>query len=93
MLDCGRYEIKGRDASLRLNKKEYQLLELFMRNPGRVFSTEHLMRQVWELDTEASLDVVWTYIGFLRKKLKQAGAGVEIRTVRGAGYTLEVPEC
>ena len=51
------------------------------------------MKQVWELDTEAGPDVVWTYMGFLRRKLKQAGADVEIRTVRGAGYALEERKC
>ena len=78
VLDCGRYELAGETDVLRLNKKEYQLMELFMKHPGQVFSTEHLMKQVWELDTEAGPDVVWTYMGFLRRKLKQAGADVEI---------------
>lgn len=39
------------------------------------------------------IDVVWTYIGFVRKKLKSVGADVEIRTVRGAGYALEEQTC
>lgn len=51
------------------------------------------MDKIWGLDSEAEVDVVWTYIGFLRKKLKQAGAEVEIRTIRGAGYSLEDPRC
>ena len=64
VLDCGRYELAGETDVLRLNKKEYQLMELFMKHPGQVFSTEHLMKQVWELDTEAGPDVVWTYMAF-----------------------------
>ena len=43
--------------------------------------------------SEAEMDVVWTYIGFLRRKLKQIGADVEIRTIRGAGYALEEMRC
>ena len=64
-------------------------MELFMRNRGRVFSTEYLMDKVWGLDSEAEIDVVWTYIGFLRKKLRQLDADIEIKTIRGAGYALE----
>ena len=60
-----------------------------MRNRGRVFSSEALMQKVWDLDTESETDVVWTYIGFLRKKLRQLGAQTEIKTIRGAGYALE----
>ena len=92
-LDCGRYELCFGGASVRLNNKEYQLMELFMRRPGRVFSADYLLETVWSLDAEPELDVVWTYIGFLRKKLKQLGADVELRTVRGAGYSLEGAEC
>ena len=64
-----------------------------MKNPGHVFSSEHLMERVWGLDTEAEIDVVWTYIGFLRKKLRSLHAEVEIRTIRGAGYALEECRC
>ena len=51
------------------------------------------MEKVWELDSESDMDVVWTYIGFLRRKLRQLGADVEIKTIRGAGYILERPAC
>ena len=47
------------------------------------------MDMVWGQDSEAGTDVVWTYIGFLRKKLRQVGSRLEIKTIRGAGYTLE----
>ena len=92
-LDCNQYLLKTAFGEVRLNNKEYQLAELFFRHPHQVFSSEHLMERVWGLDSEAEMDVVWTYIGFLRKKLKQIGAGVEIRTIRGAGYALEEMPC
>ena len=47
------------------------------------------MDKIWGQDSEADMNVVWTYIGFVRKKLRQLGSSVEIRTVRGAGYSLE----
>ena len=68
-------------------------MELFMRHPRQVFSTMRLMERVWELNSESDMDVVWTYIGFLRRKLRQLGADVEIKTIRGAGYVLERAEC
>ncbi len=92
-LDCGQYLLKTVFGEVRLNNKEYQLMELFFRHPRQVFSSEHLMEKVWGLDSEADMDVVWTYIGFLRKKLKQIGADTEIRTIRGAGYALEEMRC
>ncbi len=93
MLDCGQYTLASPMGTLRLNNKEYQLMELFMRHPRQVFSCEHLMEKIWGLDAEAEIDVVWTYIGFLRKKLKQLEATAELRTIRGAGYALEETEC
>lgn len=92
-LDCGRYTLSTPNQSVRLNNKEYQLMELFMRRPGQIFSTELLMDRIWEQDAAAELDVVWTYIGFIRKKLKQIDADIEIRTIRGAGYALEETVC
>lgn len=92
-LDCNRFELSTKRESVRLNNKEYQLMELFMRHPRFVFSTEHIMEKIWGQDADVGMDVVWTYIGFLRKKLKQLGASVEIKTVRGAGYSLEEMVC
>ena len=59
----------------------------------QIFSSEHLMEKIWGTDCETEIDVIWTYIGFLRKKLKQIGANVEIRTIRGAGYAMEEKQC
>lgn len=88
-LDCNRYELSCGPETVRLNNKEFQLAELFLQHPHFVFSTNHLMDRIWGQDSEADVNVVWTYIGFVRKKLRQIGSGVEIKTVRGAGYSLE----
>jgi len=90
ILDTNKYEMRVGDRSVSLTNKEYQLMELFILHPGFVFSTEHLMEKIWGLDSESYVDVVWTHIGFVRKKLKSLQADVEIRTIRGAGYSLEV---
>jgi len=90
ILDSNKYEMRAGNKSISLTNKEYQLMELFITHPGFVFSTEHLMEKIWGLDSESYIDVVWTHIGFVRKKLKQLDADVEIKTIRGAGYSLEV---
>lgn len=92
-LDCNRYELSCGAKTVRLNNKEFQLIELFMRNPRLVFSAAHLMDKIWGQDSEADMNVVWTYVGFIRKKLKQIDGDIEIRTVRGAGYSLEEAIC
>ncbi len=92
-LDCNRYEMSCENRTVRLNNKEFQVMELFMRNPRFVFSTGHLMDKIWGQDSEADISVVWTYVGFLRKKLKELDADIEIRTARGAGYFLEENRC
>ena len=88
-LDCNCYEISSGEKRIRLNHKEYQLTELFMQHPHFIFSTEHLLHNIWGQETENRGDVVWTYIGYLRKKLRMLRVNVEIKTVRGAGYSLE----
>lgn len=92
-LDGNRYEMRVGGESVSLTNKEYQLMELFMQHPGYVFSTEHLMDKIWGYDTESDINVVWTHIGFVRKKLRNLNANVEIKTIRGAGYALEVVGC
>ena len=92
-LDGNRYEMRVGDESVSLTNKEYQLMELFMQHPGFVFSTEHLMDKIWGYDTESDINVVWTHIGFVRKKMRNLNADVEIKTIRGAGYALEVVGC
>ncbi len=89
-LDSNRYEMRSGSESVSLTNKEYQLMELFVLHPGYVFSTEHLMDKIWGLDTESDIDVVWTHIGFVRKKLRLIGSNVQIKTIRGSGYSLEV---
>ncbi|MCR4786970.1 MAG: response regulator transcription factor [Lachnospiraceae bacterium] len=92
VLDSNRYEMRVNGKSVNLTNKEFQLMELFVQHPGYVFSTEHLMDKIWGLDTESDIDVVWTHIGFVRKKLRSIDADVEIKTIRGAGYSLEVTD-
>ncbi len=83
------FELSVGDNSLRLGNKEFQMLELLMSSPGRLISTEQFMEKIWGYETEAEINVVWVYISYLRKKLASLGAKLEIKAVRGVGYTLE----
>jgi len=91
-LDCSEYCMTADGKSVSLNNKEFQLMEIFMRHPRQIFSAGHLFDRIWGPETETGIDVIWTYIGFLRRKLEQLGSDISIRTVRGAGYALELPQ-
>ena len=74
---------------IRLEPKEFALLEFLMRNRNVVFSADALLDRVWESDTSVSPDSVRTYIKALRKKLDINGEPSIITTVHGLGYRLE----
>lgn len=89
-LDRVTYVLSSPLGSFRLANKEYQMMEMFMANPQRIISTDRFMEKVWGYDSDAELNVVWTYISFLRKKLNALHADIEIKASRNAGYSLEV---
>ena len=75
--------------SLRLSGREFQVMELFLRNPRQVFSAERIMERVWGWDNAAEINVVWVNISNLRKKLKSIGSRLSLKANRGLGYVLE----
>ncbi len=87
------FELSVGDNSIRLGNKEFQMIEMMLSNPGRLISTEQFMERIWGYETEAEINVVWVYISYLRKKLVSLDAKVEIKAVRGVGYTLEEKQC
>ena len=89
-LDVATYDLKGPDGQFKLAGKEFQMLEMLMRSPKRLLSTDAFMDRIWGYESEAELNVVWVYISYLRKKLDAVGANVKIKAQRGAGYYLEV---
>ena len=89
-LDCASYDLSGPGGSTKLAGKEFQMMEMLMRNPRKLVSTETFMDRIWGYDSEAELNIVWVYISTLRKKLKGIDADVEIKAQRGVGYYLEV---
>jgi two-component system response regulator MprA len=73
---------------LSLTKTELALLELFLRNPGRVLSHPVIMESVWRYDFGSNSNALWVYISYLRGKLEADGGARVIQTVRGLGYVL-----
>ncbi len=82
---CHTVEAEGQNIILTL--KEYDLLKLFMENPGKVFSRENLLSSVWSSDFMGESRTVDVHIGTLRTKLGACGS--QIHTVRGVGYKME----
>ena len=87
------FELSSGENSVRLGNKEFQMMEMLLSNPARLISTEQFMERIWGYETEAEIIVVWVYISYLRKKLTSLSATVEIKAVRGVGYTLEEIKC
>ncbi|WP_066719759.1 response regulator transcription factor [Clostridium sp. Marseille-P299] len=88
-LDSVSFELSSPSGSFRLANKEYQMMELLMRNPKNMISTEHFMERIWGFDSETEIKVVWVYISYLRKKLEALHADIQIRVTRNIGYSLE----
>ena len=65
------------------------MMEMLMRHPRNLISTEHFMQRIWGFDSEAEINVVWVYISYLRKKLSAIGANIQIKAQRNSGYFLE----
>lgn len=78
------------DASCRLSKTEGDLLELFLRNPGKVLARKLILTKIWGIDTEVEDGNLDNFIHFLRRRLATVKSGLSIKTVRGIGYSLEV---
>ncbi len=87
------FELSCGKEAVRLGNKEFQMMEMLISNSGRLISTEQFMERIWGYETEAEINVVWVYISYLRKKLLNLNADVEIKAVRGVGYTLEAVKC
>ncbi|MEL7502590.1 MAG: response regulator [Cyanobacteria bacterium J06554_6] len=85
-LDPVSCQVTFADKPLKLTPKEYGLLELFMRNPGRVFSRSQIVEHLWNFEDPPLDDSVKAHIKGLRRKLKQAGAGGWVENVYGIGY-------
>jgi len=90
-LDPDRHGAQVGESFVELTRMEYQLLELLMLNPRRVLSHSLIYDRVWGYDFGPTSNALRVYIGYLRRKLEDAGARELIHTVRGVGYALREP--
>jgi two-component system response regulator MprA len=90
-LDGGRHGVAVDGTFVELTRTEFQLLELLMRNPRRVLPHSLIYDRVWGYDFGPASNSLRVYIGYLRRKLEEAGARPLIHTVRGVGYTIREP--
>jgi two-component system, OmpR family, response regulator MprA len=90
-LDPARRGAAVGDDFVTLTRTEYQLLELFLRNPRSVLSPSLIYDRVWGYDFGAASNALRVYVSYLRRKLERTGARRLIHTVRGVGYVLREP--
>jgi DNA-binding response OmpR family regulator len=92
LFDLDSLQVSLDGAPLKLTAKELAILELFMSNPGKLFSRERILNNIWGMHMDPLTNVVDVYIGKLRNKLDAEGAESFIETVRGMGYRFNLPE-
>jgi len=90
-LDPMRHGAQVGESFVELTRTEYQLLELLLLNPRRVLSHSLIYDRVWGYDFGPTSNALRVYVGYLRRKLEDAGARDLIHTVRGVGYALREP--
>lgn len=80
------------NESIEIMKKEFLLLEYFMRNPEQIISKDTLYDKIWGFDNTVESNSIEAYVSFIRKKLKVIGSKTNIKASRGLGYKLEVQD-
>ena len=90
-LDRSRHGVEVGDTFVELTRTEFQLLELLMLNRRRVLPHSLIYERVWGYDFGPASNALRVYVGYLRRKLEDAGAPPLIHTVRGVGYVLREP--
>jgi DNA-binding response OmpR family regulator len=90
VVDRVRHEVSRAGTALRMKPKEYELLLFFVEHPGRVFSREQILDEVWGFDFDGGPRTVDVHVRWLRQKIEEDPARpVRLRTVRGSGYLFE----
>ena len=90
VIDRSAHRVKRGGKDVHLGPTEFRLLDYFMQHPGRVFSREQLLNAVWGSDVYVETRTVDVHIGRLRRALTTEETTDPIRTVRSAGYALDV---
>ena len=89
VLDGAGQTLCGPQQKAALSAREFQIMEMLMRNQNVIITPEQLITHIWGWESDVDVSVVWVHVSNLRKKIEKAGAGLQIRFVRNAGYVLE----
>ncbi len=87
-LDTGTHQVFRGERVVELTAKEYELLELFLRNPRQVLTRDLIYDRVWGYDFGGESNIIEVYVRYLRQKTESEGEPRLIHTVRGVGYVL-----
>jgi two-component system, OmpR family, response regulator MprA len=88
VLDPGTREVRRGERTMELTRTEFNLLELFLRNPRQVLTRSLIFERVWGYDFGLTSNALDVYIGYLRRKTEAGSEPRLIQTVRGVGYAL-----
>jgi DNA-binding response OmpR family regulator len=86
VLDTAAHILRVKGNEVELTAKEFVVLEYFLLNQGRLLTRSQILEHAWDYDFDGGRNLIEVYIGRLRKKLIEAGAGDPFVTVRGSGY-------
>jgi len=91
-LDLDSKDLSSGAHSLKLSKKEFELMRMLLQGKNQILSKEQILQKVWGYDSDAVENHVEVYVGFLRKKLRLLESTVSIQSRRGLGYFLAEQE-
>lgn len=90
VLDCESHVLSCGECSVKLGSKEYRILEMLIKEKGRVFPKDLIIEKIWGFDSDAEYNNVEVYVSFLRRKLASVKSNVTIVSIRNTGYRAEV---
>jgi len=89
VMDLTSHAIRRADTALELTRREWDMLEFFMRHPNQTLSRAEILDYAWSYDAQVKPELVDVYVSYLRQKLTISGKKDPIQTIRGFGYKLE----
>ena len=89
VMDTKAHTLRRRETAIDLTKREWDLLEFFLRHPNQTLTRSMILDYVWSFDATVQPEMVDVYVSYLRQKLTLTGMKDPIQTVRGFGYMLD----
>jgi DNA-binding response OmpR family regulator len=90
-MDVDRRKVSRGVEKIDLSPREFEVLQVFMKEPGRAFTRDEICERIWEREHEYDTRTVEIFIMRLRKKLDRNGQDSVIRTIRNVGYMMKSP--